>query len=222
MGGRGSNIGGTVFDGGGGRSAAFYDHTDKFRGMSLHDYENVIRNRKQEWIGVADEEGNIVVAGTSGRKGSVAVPTNHPDFNKGYTLTHNHPHDGGRGVGGTLSEADVYNAAELTDKGFGGGTRAVAGGDNEFAYIIKPSQTRKVNPAKLTSYVARVQKNSTMQKRGDKVLKKVEREMKKRGRTMSIEDKNTAYLGGMKSTWRNSKSVYNAGFDYIEVNTPKW
>lgn len=81
FGGRGADSGysGDASTGGDGRKVSrFYDKTDKYKGMTMHEFENAIRDKKTEFIGIYDKNGKLIVAGTSGNKGSVAVPSNAP------------------------------------------------------------------------------------------------------------------------------------------------
>ena len=106
----GINTGGT------GKPMRFYDKTKIYKGMSVEEFERRTRNRKNEYVGLYDDNGKIIIAGTSYNKGAVAIPTTHPSFKKVNSLTHNHPYHGERQLGGSFSGADVYNHIMLNMK----------------------------------------------------------------------------------------------------------
>ena len=96
----------------GSRATAFYDKTKRFANMSIHEFENAIREKSVEYVGLFDKDGKLVVAGTSNNKGAVAIPTMHPDFEKAVTLTHNHPNGDKRVIGGLFPQpmsATIYD-----------------------------------------------------------------------------------------------------------------
>lgn len=226
MGGRGSasgfGSGTSTGSGPAGAGGKFYDRTAQFAGMSLHEFENAIRDRKTEYIGLFDAQGNLIVAGTSGRDGSVAIPTGHPEFSKAVTLTHNHPSAGSRGIGGTFSEADVINHAWLQMAGAApslGQTRAVASGKGENTYIIRNGANADV--AKLHTIAHQIKAQGIMQKTGDKVLDEVKSAVAlKYGKNLSFKEENMIWLGGMKRVWKDN--AVKAGFDYVEVKKARW
>lgn len=208
MGGRGASIKGFISDGKGGtKVGTFYDLTKKYKGMDLHTFENKIRDRKSEYIGIADKNGKIVIAGTSHKKGSVVVPSSHPNFKQLHTLTHNHPYHGDRGIGGSFSAADVYNHAKFK---IPGETRAVSRGKSEFNYILRT--TKQSNAKKLLNYAKKVENNKLGVKFGKEALEKAN----KSGKTFSIKEYNSIYLGGMKRRWKNNKEFEKTGYLYIE------
>lgn len=224
MGGRGSasGFGSSASTGAGpGTGGVFYDYTAKFAGMSLHEFENAIRDRKDEYIGLFDANGELIVAGTSGKHGSVAIPTGHPDFGKAVTLTHNHPIDSDRGIGGTFSEADVINHAwlQMSGKAQLQQTRAVAGGKGENTYIINNGVN--ADAKKLHSIAHGIMTNDVMSATGIKVLDAVKNVVAlKYGKTLSIPEQNAIYLGSMKRVWKENAN--KAGFDYVEVKKSRW
>lgn len=122
-GGRGasSSYGGDRNTGGNGRPMKFYDKTNKYQGMSKHEFENAIRDKTVEYIGVFNDKGELIVAGTSYSPNAVGVPTNHPRWNEVHDLTHNHPYkpanEPNRTIGATFSTADVENHIALDIKG---------------------------------------------------------------------------------------------------------
>ena len=139
-GGRGasSSYGGDQNTGGTGRRMKFYDKTQKYQGMSKHQFENAIRDKTVEYIGIFNDKGELVAAGTSYSPNAVSVPTNHPRWNEVHDLTHNHPYkpanEPHRTIGASFSTADVTNHVML---GIKGETRAVSNGPNENTYIFR-------------------------------------------------------------------------------------
>jgi len=200
------------------RNLTFYDHTDKYKGMPLHEFENKIRDRKHEWIGLTDENGNIVIAGTSHNSGSVAIPKNHPDFNKARTLTHNHPYDSERPIGATFSSADIK--VHATFNNLFTQTRAVSGGKNENTYIIKSKSGAKQSPQKLYKY-AQSMTQSKLNTIMDKSISKAKKKFDAKGKKMTTAQMNQIGLGSIKKVWKNEK-INMFGYDYIEVKKARW
>ena len=218
MGGRGSSSSGksSVSTGGGGSGGTFYDKTSTFAGMSLHDFENAIRGKSNEYVGVFDSSGNLLIAGTSYQKGSVAVPNLDPRFANASIVTHNHPSDGGRGIGGTFSEADIKMLG-LTGVN---AVRAVANGKGEHTYIMQKSTTRSANPNGLVKAAERIKSSARMSKTGQTTLAQVEKKLAAQGKTLTGTQKSAIYLGSMKNTW---KSVAEKnGYDYIPLKKAPW
>lgn len=212
MGGRGAKTDyGTMPTG-----AQFYDLTDKYKGMPLHEFENKIRDRKHEYIGLADEQGNIIIAGTSYKKGQVAIPQNHPDFNKSRTLTHNHPYREDRPIGATFSDSDIMNHAILSNVLTQ--TRAVSGGKNENTYILKAGKG-KTNPEGLYKYASNVRDKKD--KIANNAVLKARKKFAKQGKTLTRGQVNQIGLGSMKRVWKGD-NVKKYGFDYIEVKKARW
>lgn len=179
-----------------------YDLTDKYKGMNYLEFERRIRNRKNEYIGLYNDKGEIVFAGTSYSNSNVGVPN---DLREATGLTHNHPIGKGREVGGTFSSADVFNHINLKLKT----TRAVA---NEQGYVIQTNKgiTKKQREnmlstsLKANNYYNRVRK-TTM----NKALKKLK----------GISNKNLQYieLGVLTRYWRRKINGTNSGYSYIEI-----
>ena len=116
FGGRGANSGygqGISTGGDGSRVSAFYDKTKKYQGMTIHQFENAVRDKSVEYIGLYDKDGKLIVAGTSNNKGAVAIPTGHPNFKDAVTLTHNHPYKGRRIIGHNHTEATMKRAKDI-------------------------------------------------------------------------------------------------------------
>nr|DAP15363.1 MAG TPA: hypothetical protein [Caudoviricetes sp.] len=202
-GGRGSDSGYAkkgINTGGNNKPMPFYDKTDKYRGMHYLDFEEKIRGKNVEYVGLYDENGKIVVAGTSYNSGAVGIPTSHPNFNKATRLTHNHPTDSTRVLGGSFSGADVYNHVTLNLNS----TRAVA---KEKTYTIQKSKTFKRNDAK--RMLKKASTSDTMWDKGArKLLSKVNKD------SLTHENIQTIKLGYGTRVWKNLTK--NSGYDYIE------
>ncbi len=221
MGGRGSSSagkhgktgGGIGAGGSNGRGGAFHDKTQQFAGMSLHEFENDIRGRSTEYIGIFDENGKLLVAGTSNSKNHVTLPTlpQGTDYSK-LTLTHNHPSGNGRGLGGTFSPADIENHARLGLKQ----TRAVANGKGEHSYII--TTTPGANPDGLKNFAAGA--GSAMRNRGNAYVAKVEKKFSANGQKMPLELYNKVYLGSQKKFW-TGEAEKNA-YQYVTLKKASW
>ena len=181
------------------KAMPFYDKTDKYRGMHYLDFEEKIRGKNVEYVGLYDETGKIVVAGTSYNSEAVGIPTSHPDFNKATRLTHNHPADATRLLGGSFSSADVVNNSLLNMNSI----RAVA---KEKTYTIQKSKTFKESDRRRMSIKAL--KSDTIWDKARKLLSKVN--------NGSLTHKNiqTIKLGYGTRVWKNLTK--NSGYDYIE------
>lgn len=199
----------------GSRVRAFYDKTEKFANMSMHEFENAIRDKSVEYVGLFDANGKLIVAGTSNNKGAVAIPTGHPDFKKAVTLTHNHPNGGGRVIGGSFSPADVKNHIRL---GFAGESRAVANGQNENTYIFRNKKGAKQNSRKMIAAADKVEKEYGT--RAQKSVDSVRRKLAAKGKTLNGKD-NQVYIGTAKRMWKDS-GVEKYGYEYIEVKKKRW
>ncbi len=178
----------------------FYDKTDKYKGMNYLEFEEKIRSKNVEYVGLYDENGKIVVAGTSYNSGAVGIPTSHPDFNKVTRLTHNHPADERRVLGGSFSGADVINNSTLNLNS----TRAVA---KEKTYTIQKSKSFKESDRNKMIKRAR-----TSDKKWDdganKLLSKVNKA------NLTHENIQTIRYGYGTRVWKNLTK--NSGYDYIE------
>ena len=191
----------------------FYDRTDRYRGMSIHEFENAIRDKKTEYIGIFDKDGNLIVAGTSGNKGSVAIPSYAPGFKDAYTMTHNHPYSNGRVIGGSFSGADI----QVNTRFKFGESRAVTNGPNEHTYIFRNkggSQDRKRMSDIAHRFDSRYKRDAA--KRVDKVTK----ELAKKGKSLGNKS-NQVYIGTAKRMWKNAH-VERYGYEYIEVRKARW
>ncbi len=193
----------------------FYDLTDKYKGYSVHEFENAIRDKPTEHIGVFDKDGKLLVAGTSGNKGSVAVPTSHEEFKNAYTITHNHPYQGGRVIGGSLSGADVQNHLSF---GLKGDTRAVSNGPNENTYIFRARQGVKQNATRMAQIAHDA--DTRYSQIYAKNIKKVTEKLAKQGKTLGDKSEQVG-IGAMKRVWKNAK-VERYGYEYVEVNKARW
>lgn len=184
--------------------------------MSLHDFENAIRSKEHEYVGVFDEKGNLLIAGTSYRNGSVAIPNLDPRFAAAATITHNHPSGGDRGIGGTFSEADmkVLGATKIN------AMRAVANGKGEHTYIMQKSTTRTADPTALYNAATRIANTKQMESTGSALVKRVEQKFAAQGKTMTQAQKSSIYLGAMKNTWKSVGA--QTGYDYTPLKKAPW
>ena len=197
-----------------GQARVFYDRTQEFAGMSMHEFENAIRSRPHEYIGEFDANGKLIVAGTSRSNGSVVVPTGHPEFGKITTLTHNHPSDSNRPLGGTLSEADVKILGRYSNLN---SMRAVANGHGEHSYIMQQSPGKIANHAGLRAAATSAEKSGQLARMGQAAVAKFQRNV---GRPLTQSETSRAYIGGMKNAW-NYIAKQN-GFDYILLKKAPW
>lgn len=197
-----------------GQARVFYDRTARFAGMSMHEFENAIRGRSHEYIGGFDDNGKLIVAGTSNSRGSVVVPTGHPEFSRITTLTHNHPTDSTRPLGGTLSEADVKILGRYSNLN---SMRAVASGRGEHSYIMQKSSGKTANHAGLMAAAIRAETSGKLAAMGRQAVIKYQKNV---GRTLTQAETNQAYIGGMKNAW-NAIARQN-GFDYVRLKKAPW
>lgn len=218
MGGRGASgagkhrkISGTTASGQPGR---FNDMTNDFAGMSLHEFENAIRGKSTEYLGGFDKDGKLIVAGTSGEKGAVVVPTGHPDFAKVTTLTHNHPSDANRPLGGTFSEADIQVLGKYSQLN---SMRAVANGKGEHSYIMQKSGRRTANPGGLTIAALRAEATNKLDKMGNSAVAKARKNV---GRPLTTAEYNRVFIGGMKKAWTDIAK--QNGYDYVPLKKAPW
>lgn len=218
MGGRGASgagkhrkISGTTASGKPGR---FNDMTSNFAGMSLHEFENAVRGKSTEYLGGFDKDGNLIIAGTSGKKGAVIVPTGHPDFSKITTITHNHPSDANRPLGGTFSEADVKILGRYSQLN---SMRAVASGKGEHSYIMQKSSSGKANPSGLKNAALSAEMTNKLSAMGNSAVAKARKNV---GRPLTTAEYNRVFIGGMKNAW--SDIAKHNGYDYITLKKAPW
>lgn len=218
MGGRGASssgkhrkISGTTASGKPGR---FFDMTRNFTGMSLHEFENAIRGKSSEYLGGFDKDGNLIVAGTSGEKGSVVIPTGHPEFSKITTITHNHPSDANRPLGGTFSEADVQILGRYSQLN---SMRAVANGKGEHSYIMNKSGRKTANSDGLRVSAQNAELSGKLDRMGNANVARVQQNV---GRPLTNAEINRAYIGGMKKAWTDIAK--QNGYDYIPLKKAPW
>ena len=183
--------------------------------MTIHQFENAVRDKTVEYLALYDKDGKLIVAGTSNNKSAVAIPTGHPRFKDAVTLTHNHPYHGGRIIGGSFSEADIQNHLRF---GFKGETRAVSNGPNENTYIFRSKKGVKQKVEIMSAVAGRIggHYKSTAQKSLDAVKKKLEGQ----GKPLNGKD-NQVYIGTAKKLWKKANVNYY-GYEYIEVNKARW
>ena len=167
--------------------------------MTIHQFENAVRDKSVEYIGLYDKDGKIIVAGTSNNIGAVAIPTGHPRFKDAVTLTHNHPYQGGRIIGGSFSGADVQNHLRF---GFKGETRAVSNGPNENTYIFRAKKGVNQNTTKMTSIANKM--DSRYKATAQKTLDAVRKDLSSRGKSLNGMD-NQVYIGTAKKTWEKGE-----------------
>lgn len=221
-GGRGasSSYGGDKNTAGDDRPVKFYDKTDKYQGMSMHEFENAVRDKTVEYIGIFDGDGNLIVAGTSNNPHKVAIPSNHPRFQEAVTLTHNHPYkpadDPSRTIGASFSEADVRNHVLF---GFKGETRAVSNGPNENTYIFRAKSGATQNRSDMLTYAREFQPK--FDSAATTTLNAVNKRLATQGKTLTVGQKSQVMLGAAKRVWK-SHVVEKAGYEYIEVKKAHW
>ena len=211
FGGRGANSGygdKGINNGGDNRPLRFYDKTNIYKGMTVQEFENATRNKKVEYIGLYNDENKIIIAGTSGNEGKVAIPTSHPDFNKINSFTHNHPNNGNRQLGGSFSGADINAATLLNLKS----TRANA---FEKTYIFKKTGANK---SQRKMMMARsVYSDSTWDKNANARVKKIKAQFKKQGKKMSTALENKIYFGYGTRLWKDYTK--GSGYTYTEIKS---
>lgn len=213
MGGRGAASGETTNTTSmNGKPMKAYDVTHKYAGMNLHQFENAIRNEKYEVAGVFDKNGALLSAVTSYNKGATALPL--VDYKDVDTLTHNHPADKNRYIGGSFSEADIISGTSLKIRE----TRAVVGsGHNEHTYIFredpKAKRRQRVN---MSNKAKKIRNSGQMQDEMRKGLKKAQ----SGGKKLSPARQNQASIGAVKNIWKQTAGKY--GYEYVEVKKAHW
>jgi hypothetical protein len=216
MGGRGQALGIFEVFGGNGEELKFYDKTKQFSGLSLHEFEDKIRDKDVEYMGVFDKDGNLMIAGTSYNEGNVSFPMDVVDWSKAETFTHNHPNGGDRGIGGSFSGKDVSNAAKYNIN-----VRAVASGKGEHTYILNKNREITSSDRKgLEKYIAKNYRTSKDFARRDKARNTLIKNVTAKGRTPTEAEKSAAWLGMNKKNWKNRLEKY--GFTYAESKKPRW
>lgn len=192
------------------RPLPFYDKTDKYIGLTKQEFENKISRFKNEFIGVYDENGLIVKAGTSHKRGTTAVPN---EIVNAYGFTHNHPSGEKEGnrvrtIGGTFSGADLKGIAIYNNKE--GRARA-----NEATYIVraKGGKTTGAGRRKLTSVANRIDKQFSKIARNK--LSQVNNRLNVKGKKMT----DNTYMNVLYGTAKNlmKKSISKTNYDYIEI-----
>lgn len=213
MGGRGAASGVTTnTTAGNGRPMKSYDVTHKYAGMNLHQFENAIRNEKYEIAGAFDKNGTLLSASTSYNQGSTALPL--VDYKDVDTLTHNHPANGNRYIGGTFSEADITNSTSLKIRE----VRAVVGsGHNEHTYIFRENpKAKRRQRANMSRKAQKIANSGQMQDEMRKGLKKAQ----SGGKKLSPARQSQASIGAAKNIWKQTASKY--GYEYVEVKKAHW
>lgn len=207
-GGRGASSGkSSTTTGNSGRPLSFYDKTSIYKGMPLEEFQNKIRNRKNEWIGIADSNGRIILAGTSYNNGGVAIPVNNAEFKNGSSLTHNHPGGQGqlRGMGGTLSPADVTNHVKLDNIK----TTSAVAKERDYFIVGRPNDRNRA-----LSTIAKIDKSWDSQSQ-----KTTKGYIKKSGKSPSWKIREQIYLGAGTRMYR--KYMSDVGLTYTERKRKK-
>ena len=186
----------------------FYDKTDIYKGMSVQDFEKRVGKFKSEYIGLYDDNGKILIAGTSGDPGAVAIPTTHPEFSKVNSMTHTHPSGGMRMLGGSFSGADAQNMALLKFKNL----RAYA---KEKTYLLRAKPGAKQNSERL--FKIATLSDSKWNKNANARISKIKSSLGKKGKSMSYATENKIYLGYGTRLWK--KSLNNTGYEYVEIKS---
>lgn len=184
----------------------FYDKTKIYKGMSVEDFEARTGKFKSEYIGLYDDKGKIIIAGTSYDSGAVAIPTTHPKFKQVNRMTHTHPSGKTRALGGSFSGADVTNTGLLKLKE----VRARA---NEKTYIVRAKKGVRQAPKRL--YAVGLQSDKKWDANAKKRLTAIKKRFAKQGKTMSRKVEQEIYLGYGTRYWK--RSLGNTGYEYIEV-----
>lgn len=221
-GGRGasSSYGGDKNTSGDNRPVKFYDKTKRFQGMTKHEFENAIRDKTVEYIGVFNDKGELIVAGTSNNPHKVAIPNNHPRWNEVHDLTHNHPYkpadEPHRTIGATFSTADVKNHIGL---GLKGETRAVSNGPNENTYIFRAKAGVKQDEQAFLDHASKAE--SAWRQRADSTEAAVKKRLAAQGKTLTPGQRKQVRYGVFKKAWQ-ADAVTKAGYEYIEVKKSHW
>ena len=188
------------------RKMRFYDKTNIYKGMSVTQFEERVGKYRSEYIGLYDDNGKIMIAGTSYDKGAVSIPTTHPDFKKINSMTHTHPIEGTRQLGGSLSGADVQNTAILNFKS----VRARA---PEKTYMLRASKGTKQNAKKLYGIATLTDKK--WDKNARTRITKIKKKLSQKGKKISGATENKIYLGYGTRYWK--RALTGTGYEYIEI-----
>ncbi len=192
--------------GGSNKGMAFYDKTNIYKGMTVQQFEERVGKFKSEYIGLYGDDNRIIIAGTSYNQGSVAIPTTHPDFNKTHSMTHTHPANGTRQLGGSLSGADVQNTALLN-------LRTVRARAPEKTYILRAKKGAKQNSGRL--YGIATQSDKKWDRNARIRISKINNRLKKGNKQLSSKVQQRIYLGYGTRLWK--RSLDNTGYEYIEI-----
>lgn len=172
----------------------------KFQGKTLQEIEDSSRGLTKERLFALDKNGNVIAA-YQGNETSVAFKGSLL-FEKGATVTHNHP-NGSEGYGGTFSFADVQNMAVSSWAEH----RASASGKNEYNYIIRrTSKTTTEDSKKLYNRIAKDQP----------MLEKQISEAASKAKGVSAASKRQIYTGILDNYYAKVLPEYN--FEYIARN----
>ena len=199
----------TVSNGGGGKAPPFHE-IKSLEGLTVREFEDKVRTRKNEYVGLVNKQGAVYLAGTSYRTGSVGIPIGHPDFKKSVGFTHNHPSSGDRMIGATFSDADVKNMATFKHSF----VRACASGPNENTYILRTKKGARHNYSALRTYAAKSE--NRIKHIVNSEYDKAQTKLNAKGKFLSQKRKSQIALGAAKKVWK-SPEVQKAGFEYIEI-----
>lgn len=136
------------------------------------------------------------------------------DYKDVDTLTHNHPANGDRYIGGTFSETDIITSTRLKVREM----RAVVGsGHNEHTYIFREnSKAKRRQRVNMENKAKKIANSGQMQDEMRKGLKKAQAG----GKKLSPARQNQAKIGAAKNIWKQTASKY--GYEYVEVKKAHW
>lgn len=129
-------------------------------------------------------------------------------------MTHNHPYNNGRVIGGSFSGADVQSHLRFNL----GETRAVTNGPNEHTYIFR----NKKGSSQKQKQMAKIARNfdSKYNREASKSVDKVTKKLSKKGKSLGNKQ-GQVYIGTAKRLWKNA-NVQQYGYEYIEVKKAHW
>lgn len=205
MGGRGAYS----YTGGNEKLGPATDLTSKYTGMSLHEFENTIRHEKYEIAGIFDKTGTLLKATTNNDSGSVGIPR----MAGAYTVTHNHPIEDNRMIGGTLSGVDAD--AHLLVKYNLNSIRAVSHGPNENTYILRRKSGSKQDEAAFVKYLNKYTNKTETAKQYARAVNAV------KNKKLTPKQLSQVGYGSLKHWWKSGK-ISKYGFEYVEVKKSHW
>lgn len=210
MGGRGAGWRGSGYDASGNKKSGTFYPKKKYIGMTYRDFERSIKNEKNEYLGLIDKSGKVILAGTSYRKDAVLIPTSRPEMKNSVGMTHNHPSGGDRMIGATLSGADVMNMASLNLDY----VRATASGPNENIYMLRKMAGKRHQRNRLTEYAMRADRE--MERMQFNVGERIVKKQRQRGKRITERQRSQINLGILKRYWKKDV-IKKLGYEYIEA-----